>query len=304
MKISVIIPARNAERFLANAAISALDQADVTLEVIVVDDGSTDGTGALVEQLRRRDDRLRVISNPISLGVSAARNQAIAASRGEWIALLDADDEFFPDRLNKMVEEAERRELDMLADNLRLRSESGLDLGSAFATTDLQTCASVTLETFVSLDIPRSQPMGIGFCKPIIKKDFLCKNGLRYRDDIYCAEDFLFYCDCIMSGAKMGFSTNADYLYTVRTGGHGTAFNLQVSQVNRIIMTAAKRRCPSSLTILRKRQHAIDYDGFAKSVRIRKYLESLKFLRRIPPAFIALRAIDLVRKKFEILKRE
>jgi glycosyltransferase involved in cell wall biosynthesis len=93
--ISAIIPAYNAEPFLARAIESVLGQTCPPMELIVVDDGSTDGTGDVA---RRFGDRVRFFHQE-NAGVSAARNLGIEKARGEWIAFLDADDWWEPERL-------------------------------------------------------------------------------------------------------------------------------------------------------------------------------------------------------------
>jgi glycosyltransferase involved in cell wall biosynthesis len=97
--VSVVVPAYNAEPFLRTAVHSALQQSFGNLEVIVVDDGSSDGTRALAESLAVADPRVRVVTIPNS-GVAAARNVGIEEARGEWIAFLDADDVWEPEKLS------------------------------------------------------------------------------------------------------------------------------------------------------------------------------------------------------------
>lgn len=93
--VSVVIPAFNAERFLAEAIRSALNQLLPPLEVIVVDDGSTDGTGEIA---RSFGEPVRCIRRE-NAGPSAARNRGIREARGEFIAFLDADDRWLPGHL-------------------------------------------------------------------------------------------------------------------------------------------------------------------------------------------------------------
>jgi glycosyltransferase involved in cell wall biosynthesis len=100
--ISVIVPARNVERFVGRALASVLGQSHRDLEVIVVDDGSVDRTAAVVEAVAERDARVRLIRTE-NIGVSAARNLAIANSRGELIASLDADDIWRDDKLARQL---------------------------------------------------------------------------------------------------------------------------------------------------------------------------------------------------------
>ncbi len=97
--VSVVIPAYNAERTLARAIRSALAQDWPRKEIIVVDDGSTDGTRVVVESF---GDAARYIYQP-SAGAAAARNRGIKDSRGEFIAFLDADDEWLDGRLSSCL---------------------------------------------------------------------------------------------------------------------------------------------------------------------------------------------------------
>jgi glycosyltransferase involved in cell wall biosynthesis len=94
--VSVIIPAYQAERFVAGAVRSALRQTHRTLEVIVVDDGSTDGTVARLATIR--DPRLRVLRQE-NAGTAAARNAALAEAQGSYVAFLDSDDRWFPEKI-------------------------------------------------------------------------------------------------------------------------------------------------------------------------------------------------------------
>jgi glycosyltransferase involved in cell wall biosynthesis len=105
---SVIIPAYNAERFLRQAVESALAQTYPNVEVIVIDDGSKDGTRQLADELAKGDSRLRVITQQ-NAGVGAARNRGIAEARGEFIAPLDADDFWYPEKLTRQIGELETR---------------------------------------------------------------------------------------------------------------------------------------------------------------------------------------------------
>lgn len=98
--ISVVIPLYNKEREVARAVRSVLAQRRQPLELIVVDDGSTDRSAAEVEAFR--DPLVRLIRQPNG-GVCAARNRGIAEARGEYVALLDADDEWEPGFLSEIV---------------------------------------------------------------------------------------------------------------------------------------------------------------------------------------------------------
>ena len=104
--VSVIVPAYDAERYLAAALESALAQTFRDLEVIVVDDGSRDGTRGVADRFAARDARVRVLSQANG-GVSRARNHAIAEARGRFIAPLDADDIWDPSKIERQVRRAQ-----------------------------------------------------------------------------------------------------------------------------------------------------------------------------------------------------
>jgi glycosyltransferase involved in cell wall biosynthesis len=98
--ISVIIPVFNREEFLAEAIQSALAQRNANVEILVVDDGSTDGTAHVAEQFR---DLIQYFYQE-NAGPPAARNRGIAAARGDWLAFLDSDDLWPPDRMQVLLQ--------------------------------------------------------------------------------------------------------------------------------------------------------------------------------------------------------
>jgi glycosyltransferase involved in cell wall biosynthesis len=101
MLISVIVPVYNAERYLARCVDSVLGQTHRELELILVDDGSSDASGAICDEYAARDPRVRVI-HKANGGVSAARNDGLEASRGEFIAFCDNDDFYAPGMLERL----------------------------------------------------------------------------------------------------------------------------------------------------------------------------------------------------------
>jgi glycosyltransferase involved in cell wall biosynthesis len=105
--VSVIIPTRDRARCVLRAVESALAQREVNLELIVVDDGSKDGTRELLRPLAEAG-RLTFLAQE-NRGVSAARNRGLAAARGRWVAFLDSDDEWLPGKLAAQMRDLEAR---------------------------------------------------------------------------------------------------------------------------------------------------------------------------------------------------
>jgi glycosyltransferase involved in cell wall biosynthesis len=101
--VTVVVPAYNAAATIGETLLSVCAQTHESLEIIVVDDGSTDATAQIVERHTRADSRITLIRQPMNTGVAAARNTAIAAGKGELIAPVDADDVWHPLKIEKQV---------------------------------------------------------------------------------------------------------------------------------------------------------------------------------------------------------
>src|SRR5687768_6755484 len=102
MLASVVVPAFNVAGCLDRAIDSVLAQTVRDFEIIVVDDASSDATADLARRRAAQDPRIRLLQNRVNSGPSVARNHGIAAARAEWVAILDADDAYEPDRLESL----------------------------------------------------------------------------------------------------------------------------------------------------------------------------------------------------------
>ena len=101
--VSVVMPAFNAASFLADSVASVAAQTHRAVELLIVDDGSSDDTVRVAQELAARDQRVRVIRSPRHVGTSAARNLALDALRGDYVCFLDADDAFLPNKIEMQV---------------------------------------------------------------------------------------------------------------------------------------------------------------------------------------------------------
>ena len=106
--VTAVMAAFNAERFVEEALASLCAQTLSDLEVLVADDGSTDGTAGKVEDASRRDGRIRLLRLGRNRGQAAALNAALDQARGRYLAVLDADDQATPSRLARQVAALER----------------------------------------------------------------------------------------------------------------------------------------------------------------------------------------------------
>jgi glycosyltransferase involved in cell wall biosynthesis len=102
-KVSVVIPAFNAERFIGESITSILNQDFSDFELLVIDDFSSDSTAEIVQKMSENDSRIRLIRNPRNLGIGGTRVVGVENARGEFIAWQDADDISKPDRLSSQI---------------------------------------------------------------------------------------------------------------------------------------------------------------------------------------------------------
>lgn len=153
-KISVILPVFNGQATIENAVRSILDGTFTDLEVVCVNDGSTDGTASILDELARHDPRLRVLHCP-HRGLVLALNTALEVSKGDWIARMDADDLSHPTRLEKQACLLERhRDVSLVSCLVSISHPDGspLDMGMKRYqewVNQLTTPDAIALERFV-----------------------------------------------------------------------------------------------------------------------------------------------------------
>lgn len=231
-EVTVVVPAWNAEATIRRAVLSVLGQTLRDLEVVVVDDASTDGTGSVVEALAAADPRVRLIRLDRNGGPSTARNAGIGAARGAWIALLDADDGFESRRLERLLAAARRDgAADMVADNLRF-VEDGQP--PRLMLEGMEGPRRVTLADFLDGNIPdpRHPRVGYGFLKPMLRRAFLDGHGLRYDEKVRFAEDFGLYARCLAAGAVFLLLPEGGYDYSVH--GASLTANHSIGDLRRL----------------------------------------------------------------------
>lgn len=291
---SVVIAAHNAAGYLDDAVSSALAQTCRAVEVVAVDDGSSDGTHEALAAWARRDGRVVALRHERCQGAAAARNTAIARAKGDWIAVLDADDAFLPERVERLVASAEATGADLLADNLIERDFAGkARLGTVMPRSLMADNGPLSLPEMLRgdrVDLPGRAK--IGYLKPIVRRAFLERAGVRYRPELKVGEDFLFTFECVLAGGRFRLTPEAFYLYSVRQGSasdRGTNA-LHLSAATRRMRELARGRGDAELdALLRQRQRATDSDCFDLSVEARRLGDALGYARSADPARVARR---------------
>jgi len=131
--VSIITPSHNTEKYIAKTMDSVLAQSYDDWEMIIVDDLSIDNSVSIIETYARKDSRIKLIRAEKKLGASGARNRAIEASQGKYIAFLDADDLWIPQKLEKQIKFMVDHNLSFTYSSYKTINEKG-ELLTTFAT--------------------------------------------------------------------------------------------------------------------------------------------------------------------------
>lgn len=126
--ISIIMAAYNAEKTIGAAIESVLSQTYGDYELIVINDCSSDNTQAVIDEYKDRDSRIKCIINDKNSGVSFSRHAGLDAARGEWIAVLDSDDMWLPEKLEKQIAKQRETGADVIYTGVSFISSAGDNL--------------------------------------------------------------------------------------------------------------------------------------------------------------------------------
>ncbi|MGA2570311.1 MAG: glycosyltransferase [Terracidiphilus sp.] len=217
--VSILIPAYNAEETILRTLDSAQTQTIDDIEILVIDDGSTDRTADFVRSRAIADSRIRLHSLSKNSGPAAARNAGIAMAKGEWIALLDADDTISRERLERLLEAASAQDV-LVADNLVLydrHADRVVKLGVDPAL--LGSGLRLDCEGFVAR-CKGNQPDAVdfGLLQQLIRVSHIRAHGISYDEQSRYAEDFRFTLDILLAGGNFLIVPEAYYQYTERFG--------------------------------------------------------------------------------------
>ena len=215
-RVSIIIPVYNGEKYIRNSIIKLQMQTYANLEVIYVDDGSTDQTGIILDETATEDDRFRVIHKENG-GVSAARNTGIKAATGEYLIFFDADDEVTPEVIQDNVDVAITSGADVVLFgfwyfNVDCKEEKVNEFPVSF---------SGTREEFFTQCVSEAVDREF-FNAPwnkLIKGKLISDNGLCFDTRYSLYEDNLFATDVFIHAERIAINPKAYYRYFLRSSG-------------------------------------------------------------------------------------
>lgn len=208
-KASVIVPVYNVEAYLEKCVQSILRQTEQDFELLLVDDGSTDSSGQLCEELAKKDSRIRVIHQE-NQGLGGARNTGIREAKGDWLLLVDSDDWIEPEILEKSLEAGLREEADMVMFPFRSVDEEGRELAVFRENVPLDRALSLKERKDVLLTAPCAW-------NKLYRTAFFRETGLAYPSRVWY-EDIRTTPKLMALARRMVFLGDIGYNYLQRQG--------------------------------------------------------------------------------------
>lgn len=291
--VSVIIASYNVESYIVRAIRSALDQQDINVEIILVDDASTDNTVNLAAGIS--DPRLRIIRRETNGGPSVTRNEGIAAASAPWISILDGDDTFELDRLARCIKYGQSINADIIVDNLQVRNESDGSSYPMYKPSDFDNNSKLDLATFIYKNTSFLGGKALGYLKPIFSASFLRKHAISYYQEVHIGEDYYLMAEALAKGAVCAIEPHAGYNYTVRAGSISHRLTLQ--DVSRFIEAEekflrnnaidAKSRCAQKIRQSRLLQ-AQDFTILVQAIKNKDVLRAINIILHSPSSILPL----------------
>jgi len=242
MTLTIIVPVYNCIAFLPALGATAADLEGTDWEMILVNDGSTDGSGSICDELAKENPRIRVIHQENG-GVSAARNAGLAAATGEFIGFLDADDAIKPDMYRKLIESAHTHSSNMVMGGYEKvaedsRSPVSIPFGPVVAGTEVRAVAWAM--AFWSGWLEGKQlPTLYGSVWPnLYRADLIRKHNLQFPAGIAIGEDLLFNLTYIAHAKTISVVDEPLYEYNVVNSSATRKQNRQLWQRYSILLDA------------------------------------------------------------------
>jgi glycosyltransferase involved in cell wall biosynthesis len=210
--LSIIIPAYNADRFIANTLNMLVSQGLDNCEVIVINDGSTDKTAEIIREFADKNDSIKIISIPNS-GVSAARNTGIQYARGEYIYFFDSDDTLITNSITSfksIITTTQRTDMVVFGYESRVNNK----LRRKYLYQKYNNCYFKNTSEFFILYL--SKKVMFSVCCLLLKREFILKNALLFSNGVRVGEDVEFIINAILYAKTIYYDASIYFVYQIR----------------------------------------------------------------------------------------
>ncbi len=245
-KISIIVPVFNINgEYLQKCITSLLNQSLKDIEIILVDDGSTNGAEKLCDDYEKKDSRVNVIHQE-NQGVAVARNEGLKAAQGEWITFVDADDWCELNMCEKILDRAVSLNSDILIfNNFAVKEEDKISRNQFFENDvelfDNRLKDEAELKTMVrshpsfSFQPPENM-MGGTWCK-LINHDFLKKTGILFEPELIRSQDIIFYLHLFERAEKIAYLNCPLYYYRYSSDSVSKRYRKDAYKIFNIVLS-------------------------------------------------------------------
>ncbi len=243
-KISIIVPCYNAQRFLHKCLNTILNQTIKDIEIICVDDCSTDDTAQILLEFAKKDKRIKILTHAKNSGISVTRNTGIEAATGDYIAFIDSDDYIDVTMMEKLYNKAEKTGAEIVLSNIYLYFE---DTGAKQLFRDNRYFTYLSSRLFTLTEEPRLVTY-IGVWDRIYTRDLILKNNLRFPVGLVY-EDHLFTIQAMACAKSITVVNEPLYYYRKNAGGSITdneikndKYKFNFVEISKLIKTFMKNR--------------------------------------------------------------
>ncbi|MGC8789760.1 MAG: glycosyltransferase family 2 protein [Caldisericum sp.] len=288
--VSVIMPVFNSEKYLKGAIESVLNQTYPYFELIVVNDGSTDRSEEIIKSFK--DERIVYIKHEKNLGVAEARNTALKVAKGKWGAVIDADDVWLKERLEKLIPIlVEGSERFFVEDDhiLCFDSPNGLKQWGS----QLELFNNIRLyENITEFDLITFLQGGSPLLHPIFPLSVVREKGIMQIQSLVPGEDLCFYFELFLSGLKLKVTKESYYLYRITPGSLTSkkpidSIPLIVDYLNKKYRISQTEKKLFDKLVINSRKNYI-YNTFTYYLKNKDFKDALSFGIKNPTVFLKL----------------
>lgn len=231
--VTIVVAACNVEKYIRECLESLVAQTITDIEIICVDDCSSDATGRIINELAENDDRIRVFHNERNLGVSESRNLGIDEARADYICFVDGDDKAAPDMAELLLKEATSGGADLVIGDYYVADGDTVRYESFYGRRDI---SRERMERDAILGVNGlSTSVGVPWGR-IYKRSFLLEKGIRFVPGLKRMQDMIFNNYVFELAGKISFVNRPIYYYRIHRSSAVRAMDMGFADTAAIIM--------------------------------------------------------------------
>jgi glycosyltransferase involved in cell wall biosynthesis len=286
--VTLLVANHNGLQYLSDALRSAIRQTLRDIEIIVIDDASTDGSATLAHNYALADPRIKLVALSKNSGPSVARNVGLAAARGRWIAVLDNDDVMHPSRLERLVAEAEGSDAEICSDDLLVFQEG--EKPSSLLSAQQRKSGWISAAQFIASNKLFSKEPALGYLKPLFRLSFLREHFISYNPALRIGEDYDLVVQALARGARFRMVEMLGYFYRKHPGS--LSHRISTEELQRLIeadsglqrLFEPSDTCVKEAFEVRRRsiKRAIAFSNLVSAIKERRWLQTAVLAIRHP----------------------